>query len=111
MRNTTERRQLIIEYIDERRRVLISDIAREFGISERTARNDVCILSCSYPIYTVQGHGGGVAAADGWYLSRRYLSAEQELLLRSLLPTLEQEDAKTVRRILDSFAKPKCVKK
>ena len=107
MRSTTERRQNILEYIDERRRVNIRDIADEFGISERTARTDVLILSCSYPIYTAQGHGGGVAAADGWYLSRRYLKEEQETLLRSLMPSLSPDDGRIMRQILDSFAKPK----
>ena len=106
MRNTTERRQLILEYISDRRTVTIQEIVEEFGICLRTAKADVQLLSCSHPIITIQGHGGGVRAMDGWYLSRRYLHDDQEALLRSLLPGLQPEQQKTMEAILTAFAKP-----
>jgi len=107
MQKTSERRMMILEYISVRRFVKMQEIAYDFDISLRTAKADVQILSCSHPIITKQGGGGGVKAADGWYLSRRYLSDDQETLLRSLLPKLQPEDRKTMQTILDTFAKPK----
>lgn len=107
MRNTAERRQLILEYISDHRVVTMQEIANEFEICLRTAKADVSILACSHPIFTSQGGGGGVKAMDGWYLSRRYLHDDQEALLRSLLPGLPPEEQKTMQQILTAFAKPK----
>ena len=106
MQSATERRQLVLEAISDRRQVKLDDLAADFGVSERTIRRDVELLSCSYPIVTVQGGGGGVRAMDGWYVSRRYLQDDQEALLRSLLPGLQPEQQKTMQSILAAFAKP-----
>ena len=106
MRSTTERRQLILEFISDQRKVSMEDIMNEFDISRSTAKRDVQILSCSHPIITENWRGGGVRAMDGWYLSRRYLHDDQEALLRSLLPGLQPEDQETMQRILAAFAKP-----
>ena len=106
MRNTAERRQLILEYISDHRVVTMQEIANEFEICLRTAKADVSILACSHPIYTQQGGGGGVRAMDGWYLSRRYLHDDQEALLRALLPGLTPEEQNTMEQILIAFTKP-----
>ena len=107
MQSATERRQLILEYISDHRHVQIQDIMNEFEISDSTARRDIQLLSCSHPILTVQGNGGGVRAMDGWYLSRRYLHDDQEALLRSLLPGLQPDEQQVMQRILSAFAKPR----
>ena len=108
MQNTTERRQLILEYISDMREVKIAEIVQEFGISDKTARRDISILSCSHPLITTTGrYGGGVRAMDGWYASRRYLTDKQEALLRQLLTGLQPDDQKTMEGILTAFAKPK----
>ena len=106
MRNTAERRQMIMEYISDHRVVTMQEIANEFEICLRTAKADVSILACSHPIYTQQGGGGGVKAVDGWYLTHRYLHADQEELLRSLLTGLTPEKQKTMEQILIAFTKP-----
>ena len=111
MRETTERRQQILEYISDNRFVKMQEIADAFEISLRTAKTDVQILSCSHPIITENWRGGGVRAMDGWYLSRRYLHDDQEALLRSLLPGLQPEEKKTMEAILATFAKPKISEK
>ena len=85
MQSAVERRQLVLEAISDRRTVQIESLAAEFGVSRRTIERDILALSCSYPIATVQGGGGGVRAMDGWYFSRRYLHDDQEALLASLL--------------------------
>ena len=107
MQSTTERRQQILEYISDNRIVTLQNIMDEFGISRSTAIRDVQLLSCSHPIYTHQGGAGGVYAMEGWYLSRRYLQDDQEMLLRSILPGLQPKDKKTMEAILAAFAKPK----
>ena len=106
MRSALERRQQMLEYLSDHRFTTYSELASEFGISRRTAVRDIEELTCSAPIFTVQGNGGGIRVADGWYIGRRYLHEDQEALLRKLLPGLQLEDQKTMERILMSFAKP-----
>lgn len=107
MQSATERRQDVLYYISDRRRVTYQEIADEFGISFNTARRDVELLACSYPIDVVNGKGGGVRAMDGWYASKRYLTNEQEDLLRQLCEGLQPDQQKTMESILQAFAKPK----
>ena len=106
MVSANERRQLILEALSDRRSESAKNLAEEFGVTERTIRADIEILASSAPIYTVQGNGGGIRVADGWYLSRRYLHDDQEALLRDLLPGLQPEQQKLMQSILTSFAKP-----
>ena len=83
MQSAIERRQQVLEAISDRRAERIENLASEFGVSRRTIERDILVLSCSYPIVTVQGAAGGVRAMDGWYVTRRYLNDDQEALLRS----------------------------
>lgn len=107
MRSTAERRQPILEYISDRRFVKMQEIADEFGICLRTAKSDVQLLSCSYPIVTENWRGGGIRVMDGWYLSRRYLHDDQEALLRELMPGLQPDKQEVLQQILTAFAKPR----
>lgn len=106
MRSAMERRQMILEAMSDRRFETMDNLAAEFKVSYRTIRYDIEILSCSYPLYTVQGGSGGIRVADGWYLGRRYLHDDQEALLRNLLDGLQPEQQKTMQDILKAFAKP-----
>ncbi len=108
MQSAIERRQAILETLSDRRHQTLDGLASEFGVSKMTIRRDIDILSCSAPIYTVQGGGGGICAADGWYVSRRYLRDSQEKLLRRLMEGLQPEDQTTMQQILTAFAKPSC---
>ena len=81
MQSAIERRQQVLEAISDRRTERIENLASEFGVSRRTIERDILVLSCSYPIVTVQGAAGGVRAMDGWYVTRRYLNDDQEALL------------------------------
>ena len=107
MRSANERRQLIMEALSDRRSDTVENLATEFGVSKRTIKYDIEIIGCSVPIYAVQGHGGGIRVADGWYVGRRYLHNDQEALLRSLLDGLQPEQQKTMQGILKAFAMPK----
>ena len=67
MRSALERRQQMLEYLSDHRFTTYSELASEFGISRRTAVRDIEELTCSAPIFTVQGNGGG-----SFYGSRIY---------------------------------------
>lgn len=105
--SANDRRMQILEVLCERRHDCIENLAFEFGVSERTIRYDIETLSLSYPIYTVQGVGGGIHVADGYRLGRKYLTEAQEELLKKLGAKLTGEDAKVMEGILKNFAKPK----
>ena len=56
-----------MDLLCQRRRETISNLAAELGVSERTIRRDIEMLTLRYPIETVCGrYGGGVRmiAAD-----------------------------------------------
>lgn len=107
MQSALERRQAILELLSDRRKETVANLMREFGVSRCTILTDIEVLSLSAPIYTVQGNGGGIRVADGYYVGRRYLHSDQEELLRRLMPGLQPEDQKTMQRILSSFGMPK----
>lgn len=107
MRNPSERRMSIIETLCERRSDSIDNLAFEFGVSRRTMRNDIEILSLSFPLYTIPEPRGGVFVADGFSLGKRYLTTEQTDLLTRLIPTLSGSDADIMKSILQTFGLPK----
>ena len=111
MQSALDSRQQIMEALSDRRFETIENLMAEFNVSRSTIKRDLEVLGCSVPIYTVQGNGGGIRVADGWYIGRRYLRSEQEELLRSLLDGLQPEQQKTMESILSAFAMPKVKEK
>ena len=55
-----ERRGVILDIICARRYETIDNLAFELDASRRTIQRDVLHLSLRFPIYTMQGKGGGV---------------------------------------------------
>ena len=115
MQSTNERRALILRVLCERRHESVAALSREFGVSERTVRRDIDILSLSSPIYTLRGrYGGGVYVMDGYYPDRRYLDeSERAVLLKSVSTaergerlSLDANDVIELKRILRRFSKP-----
>lgn len=107
MQSAMDRRQKLLEVLMARRQETVPNLMQELGVSRCTILRDIDVLSCSYPIFTVRGNGGGVRVADGYYLDRRYLKPDQEALIHKLLPGLKPEEQVVMQSILDSFAKPK----
>ena len=100
-----ERRQEIMETLCHRRQETMANLAFEFGVSVRTIRNDIDILSLSYPLETVRGrYGGGVRVMDGFYMNRKYLKSEQIDLLVRLRASLSGKDITVMDGILREFA-------
>lgn len=107
MKETAERRQKILKFLSDRRKVKLSSLMDEFNVSRSTIKRDIQILSCSAPIFTVQGKGGGVYVPNGWYINRIYLNSIQEALLIELLSCLSADEQTIIQSILDTFAMPK----
>lgn len=101
-----ERRMQILEVLCDRRHESIDNLSFEFGVSRRTIRYDIEILTCSYPIYTTQGNGGGVHVVDGYRIGKQYLTKEQKDLLEKIATRLTGEDFKTMQSILKKFGEP-----
>lgn len=100
-----ERRMEIMENLCHRRHETMKNLAVEFGVSIRTIRNDIEILSLSYPLETMRGrYGGGVKVMDGFYMNRKYLKPEQQELLGRLSTSLTGSDLAVMNSIFKDFA-------
>lgn len=99
----SERRNAILEDLCMRRFERINNLAFQYGVTERTIRNDIMTLSLEYPIYTAQGNGGGIYVDKNFRLGRVYLKNEQQELLERLLPGLDGKDAEVMKAILKTF--------
>ena len=75
--NPWERRQKILEILCLRRHETIGNLAHEFNVSRGTIRRDIVVLTCSYPIETVQGGHGGIRVAEWFHLDRRSLNSAE----------------------------------
>ena len=106
MRSTSERRQTLLECLCERRHDKVERLAAEFGVSERTMRNDILILSCSYPVYTKQGNNGGVFVMEDFRLGERYLTARRAGLLLKLSAGLDGEEKEIMESIFERLLSP-----
>ena len=103
--DAVERRQQILELLCQRRKNTMQNLAAELGVSERTIRRDVEILTRSYPLETVCGrYGGGVRVAEWYHLDRQRMSPRQTALLRRLAADLRGEDLEVMEQILLKFA-------
>ena len=99
----SERRNAILEDLCARRFERINNLAFQYGVTERTIRNDIMILSLEYPIYTAQGNGGGIYVDKNFRLGKVFLKNEQQELLERLLPGLDGKDAEVMKAILKTF--------
>ena len=104
MQSALDRRQTILEILSDRRQESVANLMHELNVSRRTILRDIEILSCSAPIYTVQGNGGGIRVEDSYYVGRRYLKPEQAALLDKLASTLQGEERAVMDSILTQFA-------
>ena len=101
-----ERRRQILIILSERRSTKINNLAFELTVSRRTIINDLFELSLYYPIYTVSGrYGGGVYVDKDWSLGKKYLTSQQEAVLKLLKKNLEGENQKVLEAIINNFSK------
>ena len=98
-----ERRQAILEVLCLRRHETRENLANEFGVSKRTIEYDVVNLMLTYPVYTVQGNGGGIYVTDNFRLDRPRMNEKQTALLQKVLLTLSGEDKETMQNIINIY--------
>lgn len=98
-----ERRQAILEVLCLRRHETRENLANEFGVSKRTIEYDVLNLMLTYPVYTVQGNGGGIYVMDNFRLDRPRMNEKQTALLQKVLLTLSGEDKETMQNIINIY--------
>ena len=112
----TERRNAILRLLCRRRYETIHNLAVEFGVSERTIRRDIEILSYTEPIYTQTGrHGGGVYVVEGYNMDRMYMSEEEIAVLLKIKNEADHQnnelllpgEEKTLERMIHTYTKPK----
>lgn len=99
----SERRNAILEDLCMRRYEKVSNLAFQYGVTTRTIRNDILMLSLEYPIYTAKGNGGGIYVDKNFKLGKVFLKSEQQELLERLLPGLNGKDAEVMKAILKTF--------
>lgn len=114
---TAERRGTILKILCRRRHETVKNLAFELGVSERTIRRDIDVLSYTEPIYTRTGrYGGGVYLVDGYTVDRMYMSENEIKVLRKLCSTAEQQvlcvltanELSLLRNIIQTYTKPTC---
>ena len=107
-----DRRMEIMQYLCEVRRATRLELIERFGVSHGTIDNDLCILSCSYPITIEMGRRGGVVVEDGYYLGKQFLNQEQESLLQKLAADAPDDQSReTLLSIIRKFSHKEVKKK
>lgn len=90
---TAERRNAIMKVLCRRRYETIGNLASEFGVSERTIRRDIEVLSYSEPIYTQTGrYRGGVYVVEGYSIDRMYMTEPETQVLHKVLDMAQKQD-------------------
>lgn len=82
----------------------MQNLADEFGVSWDTIQRDIMILEQDYPLVITRGHGGGVAMPNGYYLTKRFLTAEQVMAIQNAMLLVSPTEQKVLQSILTDFA-------
>ena len=110
-----ERRNAILRALCRRRHETISNLAFEFGVSERTIRRDIEILSLTEPIYTQTGrYAGGIYIVDNYKMDQMYMEEDELSVLKKVLGFAEyrqkciltDKEISIFRGIVKNYSKP-----
>lgn len=113
---TAERRTAILKTLCRRGHDTVQNLAAEFGVSERTIRRDIEVLSYTEPIYTQPGrYGGGVYVVAGYSIDRMYMSEEEVSILRKFCDAAENHivciitphELQVAKKVILIYTKPK----
>lgn len=112
MQGATERRSEIMKILCRRRSETVGNLAFEFGVSERTIRRDIEVLSLSEPIYTQSGrYGGGVYVEEGYSMYRMYMTETELRVLNKIdglasAYGLDDGEMQVLHSIISAYTKP-----
>ncbi len=106
MKGTAERRINLLVTLCKRRHDTADNLAFEFGVSERTIRNDIDVLSVNFPVYTVCGRGGGIYLSDTYQLGMQYLTEKERKLLEEIVSAMDEAQKPVMEGIIRKFTKP-----
>lgn len=104
---TGERRLEIIRILTARRRETMRNLARELGVTTRTIRTDILVLTADYPLETRRGNGGCVKVAEWFHPHQNILTAEQQRVLSQMIAIGDERQAKVLRELLIEYGSPK----
>lgn len=116
----SERRTAILKLLCRRRYETIKNLVHEFGVSERTVRRDIEVLSYNEPIYTQAGkYGGGIYITDNYQMDRMYFRNIEKNVLCKLLDCVEnrkqcdltEEEKAIFRKLISDYTKPEPINK
>ena len=99
-----ERREQIMQNMVIRREEKIANLALEFGVSERTIRNDIEVLACSYPIETVRGNGGGVFLDKNYHPYKMAISMKNAEILAGLKEKVNEDEWRIIEGLLKEYS-------
>ena len=85
----------------------IKVLAAELGVTDRTIRNDILILTAEYPLETTRGNGGGVRIADWYHPHKNILSKDQMTVLEQLMDKADDEQKKVIDQMLREYGSNK----
>ena len=107
--NAHERRIEIMRILSVRRRETMGRLAVELGVTIRTIRTDITVLTAEYPLETFRGNGGCVKVSDWYHPNRHILSQEHQRVLARLATKGDMYEQQTVLNILAEYGSPKLV--
>ncbi len=102
---TAERRKEIMKILCRRRHETVKNLAFEFGVSDRTIRRDIEILSLTEPIYTQMGrYSGGVYVVEDYLLNQTYMSEKESEIIHKIFHELvNQQNCILTKKEMDIF--------
>lgn len=96
----TERREEIMKIMVARRQENMTNLAHELGVTTRTLRTDIEILTTHYPLDTVRGNGGGVRLDPSYHPYKNTLSRKQTEVLMNLLGRATEDEQEVIEQLL-----------
>lgn len=101
--STHERRAELMRILVGRRQETMRMLADELGVSDRTIRTDISVLTVEHPLETVRGNGGCVKLADWYRPNRNILSQEQQHVLSQMIEKGDVHQVKVLSEILTAY--------
>ena len=90
-----------------RRQENMQVLAAELGVTDRTIRNDILVLTAEYPLETTRGNGGGVRIADWYHPHKNIFSQDQISVLEQLMDKADDEQKKVLDQMLREYGSNK----